>query len=72
MVPADHFDEWQGDSDSIAGLMLEVAGEIPKVNDVLKAGDFEFTILEVDRNRIQKVKVTIQQHADWIKNNEGI
>jgi len=63
-VPADTFDELKGDSDSIAGLMLEVAGEIPKVNDVLKAGDFEFTILEVDRNRIQKVKVTIQQHAD--------
>lgn len=59
-VPADTFDELKGDSDSIAGLMLEVAGEIPKVNDVLKAGDFEFTILEVDRNRIQKVKVTIQ------------
>ena len=63
-VPADTFDELKGDSDSIAGLMLEVAGEIPKVNDVLKAGDFVFTILEVDRNRIQKVKVTIQQHAD--------
>lgn len=63
-VPADTFDELKGDSDSIAGLMLEVAGEIPKVNDVLKAGDFEFTILEVDRNRIQKVKVIIQQHAD--------
>jgi gliding motility-associated protein GldE len=59
-LPADTFDEVKGDSDSIAGLMLEVAGEIPKVNDVLTVGDFVFTILEVNRNRIQKVKVTIQ------------
>lgn len=59
-LPADTFDEVKGDSDSIAGLMLEVAGEIPKVNDVLNVGDFVFTILEVNRNRIQKVKVTIQ------------
>jgi gliding motility-associated protein GldE len=60
-LPADTFDSVKGDSDSIAGLMLEVAGEIPKENDVLTVGDFVFTILEVNRNRIQKVKVAIQQ-----------
>jgi gliding motility-associated protein GldE len=60
-LPADTFDEVRGDSDSIAGLMLEVAGEIPKTNDVLRIGDFEYTILEVNRNRIQKVKVSIQK-----------
>lgn len=59
-LPADTFDEVKGDSDSIAGLMLEIAGEIPKVNDVLTVGDFVFTILDVNRNRIQKVKVAIQ------------
>jgi putative hemolysin len=59
-LPADTFDSVRGDSDSIAGLMLEVAGEIPKTNDVLTIGDFVFTILEVNRNRIQKVKVAIQ------------
>lgn len=63
-LAADTFDELRGESDSIAGLMLEVAGEIPKVNDKFIAGDFEFTILEVDRNRIQKVKVTINLRND--------
>jgi gliding motility-associated protein GldE len=63
-LPDDTFDAEKGDSDSIAGLMLEVAGDIPKVNDVLKTGDFVFTILEVDRNRIQKVKVSIQPRKD--------
>lgn len=62
-IADDTFDEVKGDSDSIAGLMLEVAGEIPKVNDVLTTGDFVFTILEVDRNRIQKVKVSIHSQT---------
>ena len=59
-LPADTFDQVKGESDSLAGLILELAGEIPKAEDVIPIGDFEFTILEVDRNRIKKVKVTIK------------
>jgi gliding motility-associated protein GldE len=59
-LPADTFDQVKGESDSLAGLILELAGEIPKAGDVVPIGDFEFTILEVDRNRIKKVKVTIK------------
>lgn len=55
----DTFDSVKGESDSLAGLILEVAGEIPKVGDSVRIGDFEFNIQEVDRNRIKKVKVTI-------------
>lgn len=59
-LPVDTFDQVKGESDSLAGLILELAGEIPKTGDVVPIGDFEFTILEVDRNRIKKVKVTIK------------
>lgn len=59
-LPPDTFDQIRGDSDSLAGLLLEIAGEIPKANDVLVAGDFEFVIQEVERNRIGKVKVSIK------------
>jgi len=40
-------------------LVLELAGEIPKAQQVLTAGDFSFTVLEVSQNRIQKIKITI-------------
>ena len=56
----DTFDEVRGDSDSLAGLILELAGYIPQVNDVIVSGDFEFTIVEAHRNRINKVKVAIK------------
>jgi putative hemolysin len=60
-LPVDTFDNVKGDSDSLAGLILELSGEIPKINDVIPCGDFEFTILEADSSRIKKVKVRIKQ-----------
>ncbi len=60
-LPVDTFDEVKGESDSLAGLLLEIAGEIPKPDSLLTVGDFEFLIQEVERNRIRKVKVTIRQ-----------
>lgn len=55
------FDEVRGESDSLGGLVLEIAGEFPQVNSVIEAGDFRFTILESNKNRINTVKVTINQ-----------
>ncbi|MDI3318905.1 gliding motility-associated protein GldE [Pinibacter soli] len=60
-LPVQTFDSVRGDSDSLGGLILELAGYIPPQNEVIKAGDFHFTILEADKNRILKVKVTIVQ-----------
>lgn len=62
-LSVDTFDKVRGESDSLAGLILELAGEIPKANDVIPCGDFEFTILEADSSRIKKVKVSIRMGA---------
>lgn len=63
-LSSDTFDSVKGESDSLAGLILEIAGQIPQVNDSVRIGDFEFVILEVERNRIKKVKVIVNRHAD--------
>ena len=63
LLPVDTFDEVKGDSDSLAGLILELSGKIPKVNDMIPSGDFEFTILDADSSRIKKVKVTVKMNA---------
>jgi gliding motility-associated protein GldE len=54
------FDDVKGESDSLAGLILEIAGEIPEHHAVITYDDFDFTIEEVMKNRIEKVKVTIK------------
>lgn len=59
-LPLDTFDLVKGDSDSVAGLVLEIAGEIPAVGEKIVSGDFVFTVLEVNKNRLQKVKVSIE------------
>lgn len=60
-LPIDTFDEVRGESESLAGLILELAGEFPSTNTVLNCGDFTFTVIQSDNNRIQQVKVNIQR-----------
>jgi len=61
-LPMDTFDAVRGESESLAGLVLELAGEFPAVNTIVEAGDFEFTVMAADSNRIQQVKVSINKH----------
>jgi gliding motility-associated protein GldE len=58
-LPATIFDHLRGESDSLAGLILEIAGEFPKVNEPVSSEGFIFTPLEINKNRIEKVKLTV-------------
>lgn len=62
-IPVDTFDAIRGESDSLAGLVLEIAGEFPQINDSFTNGQFTFVPLEINKNRIDKVKVTIGRNA---------
>jgi putative hemolysin len=62
-LPMDTFDTIRGESESLAGLILELAGEFPEANTVLSSGDFDFTVVETDSNRIRLVKVTINRKS---------
>ncbi len=53
------FDDVKGDSDSLAGLILELAGRLPKVNRVIEYTNYRFLITAADQRRIVQVKVTI-------------
>jgi putative hemolysin len=62
-LPIDTFDGVKGESESVAGLVLEIAGEFPKQNEVINSGDFDFTVLEIVKNRLQKIKITIKPQS---------
>jgi len=55
----DIFDDIRGEAETIAGLILENTGQIPKVNEVVKCKQFTFTVDAVDSRRIKRVKVNI-------------
>jgi putative hemolysin len=60
-LPIDTFEQVRGDSDSLAGLVLEIAGEFPQVNEEIVNDGFTFIPLEINKNRIDKVKVILKQ-----------
>ncbi|HEX6193139.1 MAG TPA: gliding motility-associated protein GldE [Chitinophagaceae bacterium] len=60
-LPMDTFDSVRGESESLAGLVLELAGEFPSTNTIVSTGDFEFTVMETENNRIRQVKVSISK-----------
>ncbi len=53
------FDEIKGESESLAGLILEIEGKIPEKNAIIKIKDFTFKIETVDNRRIKRIKATI-------------
>ena len=62
-LPMDTFDQVKGESESIGGLVLELAGEFPKLDTQITCGDFTFTVVEIDNNRVKSVKVTMKQEV---------
>jgi putative hemolysin len=56
---AELFDDVKGDADTLAGLLLEIKGDIPALHESILYADFHFTIESVTKRRIQQVKVEI-------------
>ena len=42
----------------MAGLLLEIKGEFPKLHECISYKNFTFEVLEMDERRIVKIKVT--------------
>ena len=52
------FDKLKGDSETIAGFILEISQSFPKTNSKIVFENYTFTIESVDKKRIKQVKVT--------------
>ena len=55
------FEDVEGDADSLAGLLLEIKGDFPQLNEHLDYKNFTFEPTELDGHRISKIKVIIHQ-----------
>lgn len=52
----DSFKDIEGEADTLAGLILEIKGELPRKSEVITYNEHKFTVLEVDNRRIKKIK----------------
>jgi gliding motility-associated protein GldE len=53
------FEHNKGESETVAGFLLEQLGSFPKVNTVFRFKNIVFTIEAVDRKRIKQIKVQL-------------
>ncbi len=56
----DLFEEEKGESETLAGFILEVSGKFPKKDEKINFHSYTFTVEALDRKRIKQVKVTKQ------------
>lgn len=55
----DPFEDVRGESETLAGLLLEMTGEIPQKGKVISYGNFVFRIESADRRRIKEIRVEL-------------
>lgn len=57
------FEKVTEDVETLAGLVLELKGEIPKKGDKVNMGPYEFEVVAVDNRRINKIRFHVNE--DW-------
>ena len=58
-LPKDRFDAVDGESDTLAGLVLELAGKFLDKGEVISYNEFTFLVESTDQRKIIRVKITI-------------
>ncbi|HLC82424.1 MAG TPA: gliding motility-associated protein GldE [Bacteroidia bacterium] len=58
------FEEAKGESDSLAGLIIEIEGRIPTKNEKISFKNLIFAIESADNRKIKRVKITIERAND--------
>ena len=55
------FEENKGESESVAGFILEICGKFPRKNEIIKFANYSFKIEVMDKKRIKQLKITIHR-----------
>ena len=59
-IDDDELDEVAGDADTLAGLLLEIKGDFPSLNEVIQTSNIQFEVMEMNERRISKIKVILK------------
>ena len=58
-IDEDVFEDVRGESETLAGLILELTGEIPEKDQIIEYDKYVFRILSADKRRIKEIRVEI-------------
>lgn len=57
------FDAEKGESETMAGFVLELFGKIPKKNEKLRFNEYQITIEAADKRRVKRIKLTLPKET---------
>jgi CBS domain containing-hemolysin-like protein len=58
-IDTDTFDDVKGNADSLAGLLIEILGQLPEEQAEITFKDYTFKVISISKRRIEKVQLTI-------------
>lgn len=61
-ISGEEFEAEKGESDTIAGLVLELFGKIPKKNEKFKFNEYQITIEAADKRRVKHIRLTLPEN----------
>lgn len=53
------FDDVRGEAETLAGLILELKGDFPRLNDTMDCKHIRFTVTDMDKRRIKEIRVKL-------------
>lgn len=59
----DDFEEKKGESETVAGFVLEIAGSFPKRGEVVMFKEYQFIVESLDKKRLKQIKITLPHEA---------
>ena len=59
----DDFEEKKGESETVAGFVLEMAGSFPKRGEVVMFKEYQFIVESLDKKRLKQIKITLPHEA---------
>nr|WP_235856405.1 gliding motility-associated protein GldE [Allomuricauda oceanensis] len=59
----DEFESQKGESETIAGFVLEISGSFPKIGEKVLFKDYQFIVESMDKKRLKRIKVTLPHEA---------
>ena len=63
-ISGENFEEAKGESDTLAGFILELSGRIPPKNEKIRFENYLFTVEAADKRKVKRVKVNILDYAE--------
>lgn len=61
-IDTNSFDEVKGEADSLAGLILEIKGHMPKPDTEITQGAYRFKVVTVSKRRIEQILLTLPKN----------